>query len=131
MSNTERLSVAQLQAIMGKSSGTGARRSKYGNKRVGGHASKKEHDRAAQLALMQKAGQITGLREQVDFLVRPTRTDEHGMVLDKQKIYRADFVYYDHDGNFVVEDAKGFRTKEYKEKRDLMLRLYGIRILET
>ncbi|MFX7845371.1 hypothetical protein ABTK14_24240 [Acinetobacter baumannii] len=42
----------------------------------------------------------------------------------------ADFVYKDANGNTVVEDTKGVRTKEYILKRKLMLRVYGIRITE-
>ena len=31
----------------------------------------------------------------------------------------------------VVEDAKGFRTADYKIKRKLMLHVHGVRIKET
>ena len=43
----------------------------------------------------------------------------------------ADFVYTDADGRTVVEDVKGFRTKEYLIRRKLMLFRYGIRIQEV
>ena len=45
-------------------------------------------------------------------------------------MYVADFVYED-NGDTVVEDTKGMRTKEYVIKRKLMLYRYGIRIKET
>ena len=45
--------------------------------------------------------------------------------------YIADFVYMDKDGQQVVEDTKGVRTKEYIIKRKLMLHRYGIRIQEV
>ena len=37
---------------------------KYGAKRVGNHASKKEHYRAEELKIMERAGLISDLREQ-------------------------------------------------------------------
>lgn len=40
-------------------------------------------------------------------------------------------VYTDADGRTVVEDVKGFRTKEYLIRRKLMLFRYGIRIQEV
>ena len=46
-------------------------RNKYGNKRVGSHASKKEHYRAGELRMMQRAGLISDLREQVSYLLKP------------------------------------------------------------
>ena len=44
--------------------------------------------------------------------------------------YYADFDYYTADGEHVVEDAKGLKTKEYVIKRKLMLKIHGIRIHE-
>lgn len=53
-------------------------RNKYGNKRVGSHASKKEHYRAAELRMMQRAGLISDLREQVSYLLIPAQYGECG-----------------------------------------------------
>lgn len=53
-------------------------RNKYGNKRVGSHASKKEHYRAAELRMMQRAGLISDLREQVKYLLIPAQYGECG-----------------------------------------------------
>ena len=53
-------------------------RNKYGNERVGGHASKKEHYRAAQLRLMERAGLISDLREQVSYELIPAQYGEWG-----------------------------------------------------
>jgi hypothetical protein len=50
---------------------------------------------------------------------------------ENEAYYRADFVYLDKEGHLVVEDTKGFRTKEYLLKRKLMLLVHGIRIKET
>lgn len=111
-------------------------RSKYGNKRTGGHASKKEHERAVLLHMMERAGLISNLREQVPYELIPNQygTDEHGKrkLLERKCQYIADFVYTDNEtGHEVVEDTKGVRTDVYKIKRKLMLERYGIRIKET
>jgi len=44
--------------------------------------------------------------------------------------YVADFVYMNKDGQKVVEDTKGYKTKDYIIKRKLMLMFHGIRIRE-
>ena len=116
-------------------------RNKYGAKRVGEHASQKEHDRATQLKLKQRAGLISNLREQVSYTLIPTQygqcgTDLKGkpvrVLLEHSCRYVADFVYTDNEtGQEVVEDTKGYRTKEYIIKRKLMLYIHGIRIKEV
>lgn len=45
--------------------------------------------------------------------------------------YIADFVYKDKEGNEVVEDTKGMRTKEYLLKKKMMRALLGIQIKEV
>ncbi len=107
-------------------------RNKYGNQRVGNHASKKEHYRAATLKLWQRAGLISDLREQVTFVLIPAQHDNDGNPIEKSVRYIADFVYTDNEtGQMVVEDTKGVRTKEYIIKRKLMLYIHGIRIKEV
>lgn len=116
-------------------------RNKYGNKRVGSHASKKEHYRAAELRMMQRAGLISDLREQVSYELIPAQYGECGknfsgrtsrVLLERSCRYIADFVYTDcTTGLTVVEDTKGVRTKEYIIKRKLMLHVHGIRIKEV
>lgn len=105
------------------------KRNKYGAKKTGGHASEKENDRANQLKLMQRDGLISNLREQVKFVLIPTQRDMAGTLLEKECSYYADFVY-EKDGVTVVEDTKGFRTKEYVIKRKLMLHVHGISVKE-
>ena len=117
------------------------KRNKYGAKRVGEHASKKEHNRAIQLKLWQRAGVISDLREQVSFELIPAQYGECGtdikgkpvrVLIERACRYIADFVYTDNDtGQTVVEDTKGVRTKEYIIKRKLMLAVHGIRIKEV
>ena len=105
------------------------KRNKYGAKKTGGHASGKENERANQLKLMQRDGLISNLREQVKYVLIPTQRDPQGNLLEKECSYYADFVY-DKNGVTVVEDTKGFRTKEYTIKRKLMLHVHGISIKE-
>lgn len=102
---------------------------KYHAEKVGGHASKKEHKRAGELALMLRAGLISDLREQVRYELIPAQYDD-GKLIERQCAYIADFVYRDESGELVVEDTKGVRTSEYIIKRKLMLKVHGIRIKE-
>lgn len=88
-------------------------------------ASKKEAQRKTELQLLQRAGEIFDLQEQVKFELIPKQDGESPCV------YIADFVYKDKQGNTVVEDTKGYRKPEYIIKRKLMLYLKNIRILET
>ncbi len=116
-------------------------RNKYCNERVGGHASKMEHYRAAQLRLMERAGLISDLREQVPYELIPAQYGECGknfrgratrVLIERSCRYIADFVYTDKaTGQTIVEDTKGVRTKEYIIKRKLMLHVHGIRIKEV
>ena len=116
-------------------------RNKYGAKRVGSHASKREHYRAQELRLMERAGLISDLREQVPYVLIPAQYGECGkdfkgrdtrVLIERACSYIADFVYTDKaTGQTVVEDTKGFRTKEYIIKRKLMLHVHGIRIKEV
>ena len=117
----------------------GGRRNKYGNKRTGTHASKKEHNRANELKLWERAGLISNLREQVSFELIPAQYADAGKDLKGRPVsvcvehsvkYIADFVY-EMDGQTIVEDTKGVRTNEYVIKRKLMLFRHGIRIKET
>lgn len=99
---------------------------KFRNKPTGGHASKREHKRALQLRLMQSAGQIRNLREQVPYLLIPKQEGERACT------YVADFVYEVWpDWKETVEDVKGYRTDVYKLKRKLMLMVHKVKIQET
>lgn len=108
--------------------------SKYHNKKwpdMSGfiHDSKREAHRADELLLMQRAGVITNLRQQVPFEVIPTQKLSTGKT-ERAVTYIADFTYRQ-DGCFVVEDAKGVKTKEYVIKRKLMKERYNIEIREV
>ena len=115
--------------------------SKYNNKQVKTpdgaiHDSRKEAVRWMQLRALEREGKITRLQRQVTFVLLPTQREQttevykrgekkgqlkEGKVLEHSVSYVADFVYIDADGNKVVEDTKGFRTKDYVIKRKLML----------
>lgn len=101
--------------------------------------SKREANRYAELRLLEKAGIIQNLQLQVKYVLIPVQKEpdtvgarggiHKGKVIEKECSYIADFVY-EEDGETVVEDTKGFRTKDYIIKRKLMLERYGIRIRE-
>ena len=117
---------------------------KYHSKKVkvGGEVfdSRKEYRRFCELLLLQKAGAITELQRQVEFELIPAQRGpdtvgvrggvKRGKVLELAVKYVADFVYKDKDGNTVVEDTKGFKTKDYIIKRKLMLYIHKIRVKE-
>lgn len=106
------------------------RKSKYNNKKVDGYDSRKERRRASELRMMLRAGLISHLQEQVRYELIPVQRDASGKVVERSCVYVADFVYTDKNGNTIVEDTKGVRTKEYIIKRKLMLHVHGIRITE-
>ena len=119
--------------IVGVANAQDRPKSKYRNVKTAGHASKKEAKRAQELRLLEKAGKIRNLREQVRYEL--IGAFEKGQ---RPICYIADFVYEEPmDGKplapwlEVVEDCKGYRTPVYKIKKRLMQREYGIRILET
>lgn len=89
----------------------------------------KEHKRYQELALLERAGQVSDLQRQVKFELIPSQRID-GKVVERACTYIADFVYYQ-DGRKVVEDTKGFKTKDYIIKRKLMLHVHGIRIKEV
>lgn len=105
------------------------KRNKYGAKKSGGYDSRKEHSRANRLKAMQRAGIISNLQEQVKFVLIPSQRNADGKVLERECAYIADFVY-DRDGETIVEDTKGVRTREYIIKRKLMLLIHGVIINE-
>ena len=126
------------------------RKPKYGNRKItkNGQAfdSVKEARRWFELCLLEKAGEITDLRRQVEFPLLPSQREEStevykrgenkgkpkpGKVIEKPVVYIADFVYKTKEGKTVVEDTKGFKTKEYVLKRKMMLYFHKIKIREV
>ncbi|EOA55604.1 hypothetical protein HMPREF1214_03727 [Bacteroides sp. HPS0048] len=114
---------------------------KYNNVKYKGYDSIREYNRAQELNLLQNRGIISGLLEQVKYELIPAQYKYYEVqgkrkVLQKKELieralsYRADFVYF-RDGELVVEDSKGMRTKDYIIKRKLMLYMHGIKIKEV
>ncbi len=106
---------------------------KYGNRKITKDGitfdSMKEFKRFCELSLLERAGEITELKRQVKFELIPSQRIE-GKVVERPVHYIADFVYQE-NGQTVVEDTKGFKTKDYILKRKMMLHIHGIRIREV
>lgn len=115
---------------------------KYHNKPKNGFDSTKEANRYAELKLLEAAHLISDLQTQVKFELIPAQYAPDtigrrgkkikGKLLERNCVYIADFVYTDRKtGEKVVEDTKGFRTKDYVIKRKLMLYVHHIKIKEV
>lgn len=101
--------------------------SKYHSRKIelDGHVfdSQLEGNRYLQLKLLERAGEIKDLELQ----------PKYPLVVNGVKVatYIADFRYTDCKTNQqVVEDSKGFKTRDYRIKNKLMKALFGIEILE-
>lgn len=80
--------------------------------------SKKEAERYCELKLLEKAGKIKDLRLQYQFELQPY-FKKNGKTY-RAITYIADFTYFDNKRmKNVVEDVKGYRTKEYRLKKKL------------
>ena len=118
--------------------------SKYHSKRVitsdGVFDSKREYRRWCELKQKEQDGEIENLQRQVRIELIPAiyapdiigkrGGRKKGALLERKATYVADFVYME-NGEKVVEDVKGLRTKDYILKRKLLLWRYGIQIRET
>lgn len=105
--------------------------------------SRKEARRYQELLLLERAGVIKSLQRQVKYVLIPAqyesfeRYGKNGQeltpgkkLIERECAYVADFVY-EEDGKTVIEDTKGFKTKDFIIKRKLMLYTHGIRIREV
>lgn len=103
----------------------------------------KEAKRYQELLLLEKAGHIMNLERQPVFGLIPAqyeffarygksgkRLKDGKKCIENSVKYIADFSYIK-DDELIVEDTKGFRTKDYIIKRKLMLWIYGIKIREV
>lgn len=123
-------------------------KSKYSNRKttIDGITfdSVREARRYAELKLMEKTGEISCLERQRKYLLIPAQYEPiscedyvkskgkktKGKCIERECSYVADFVYVQ-NGKIIVEDTKGFRTKDYVLKRKMMLFFHGIRIREV
>ncbi len=103
-------------------------RSKYGNVPTAGSASKRESRRAAELRLLERAGKIRNLREQVKFVLIPAQYI-NGKCVERACTYTADFVYEEGPRwDTICEDSKGYPNDRWAMKRKLMLQVHGFRV---
>lgn len=106
--------------------------SKYGNRKTTVYGiqfdSKREAQRFLVLRDMEKRGEISDLQLQVPYEIIPAV--KIGGKRQRAIKYIADFVYTK-DGETVVEDSKGYRTREYGLKRRLMKVVHNIEIAEV
>lgn len=120
-----------------------AKANKYGSRKITRDGmtfdSLREYRRFCELSLLERAGRITDLQRQVKFVLIPAQYEpdtigkrggvKRGKLIEREVSYIADFVYAE-GGKQIVEDSKGFRTKDYIIKRKLMLWVHGIRVKE-
>ena len=108
----------------------------------------KEYRRFCELSLLVRAGAITELKRQVEFELLPAQFEDiptgeiyrqgerkgqpkyKRVCVEKSVKYVADFVYKE-NGKYIVEDTKGFKTKDYILKRKMMLYFHNIKIKEV
>ena len=95
--------------------------------------SAKEHRRYAELMIMQRAGEISGLEIQVPYELIPKQKLSNGKT-ERNCQYVADFVYQK-DGKTVVEDVKGYKKgpaySVFTIKRKLMKYIHDIEVTEV
>jgi hypothetical protein len=86
--------------------------------------SKAEMHRYIVLLHMERAGEITNLERQTEYVLIPGFTSAEFGKMRAIK-YRADFRYFETStGKTIVEDVKGMETPVYKIKRTLLLWRY-------
>lgn len=113
--DTDRLTAKQARTLIAR-----ARGNKYRNRRVTIDGLKfdsvKEGKRWRQLTILERSGVINALRRQVRI----------PLIVNDVLVctYVADFTYTDETGRKVYEDAKGYRTREYRTKAKLFAALH-------
>lgn len=87
-------------------------------------ASKAEASRYLQLVMLERAGEITDLETQVEYLLVPAQVLANGTKVRAVRYY-ADFRYLDiRTSKRIVEDVKGCKTQAYIVKRAVLLWRY-------
>lgn len=89
----------------------------------------KERNYYIKLEYLQKIGQISELKRQVEFTLIETFKLEDKTY--RKTKYIADFTYKDKNGKYHVVDTKGIKTDVYLLKKKLMAWKYGIEIEEV
>lgn len=123
------------------------KKNKLHAEKCGEYASKREAQRAWELKMLQRAGKISNLQEQVKFVLIPAIYEEiprYGkrgkpikpkrVCLQRELAYIADFCYIK-DGQEIVEDVKGYKGgatyRIFVNKKKQMLEKYGIKVVEV
>ena len=114
-----RLSEKELKKILKNNSDikVNKKQNKYHNEKmiVDGirYDSKKEYQRHKELILLEKANKIKNLR---------FHDKQDTVILQKDPLitYIPDFCY-EEDGILIIEDLKGFQTKEFKLKKKMLI----------
>lgn len=143
--------MAKLNEIEGQKGGKppSPPENKLHAKKCGEYDSRKEARRAWELKMLQRAGKISDLQEQVKFVLIPAIWEETPRIgkrgkpikplrkcIQRELAYVADFVYIDNaTGHTVVEDVKGYKGgatyRIFVNKKKLMLEIYGIKVVEV
>ena len=84
--------------------------------------SKREAVRYTELLKKERDGLIQGLQRQMPFVLLERYEIEGRKV--REIVYKADFVYYE-NGVKVIEDVKGYVTKEFAIKKKMFEKRYG------
>lgn len=88
----------------------------------------KESKRYIVLKGLQEAGEISDLKLQPSFnIAKSVYLDGRKRAIRK---YKADFSYINADGDYIVEDVKGFKTPLYLLKRHLVKEIHNIEVTE-
>jgi hypothetical protein len=82
-------------------------------------ASKLEMNRYSFLKMMESAGKISKLQRQFHFTLVEKFSCQG--IKYRAVVYKADFSYDNSNRQWIIEDAKGFETPEYKIKRAMLL----------
>lgn len=94
--------------------------------------SKAERDRYIELVLLQNMGVIKGLECQKKFVLQSKGKYPRSGKPFSEISYIADFAYTIADtGEKIVEDVKGYRTREFIMKKKMMAKVYYIEIQEV
>ena len=98
------------------------KKSKFGNKKVERDGHKFDSDFESQrywyLKMLERAGKIKDLELQPKYELQPSFKKDGKTIL--AIYYKADFSYHSVETNkMVIEDTKGFKTKEYLIKKKM------------
>ena len=86
--------------------------------------SQREANRYCELKLLERSGAIENLKMQVRYTLEEGRRLKNGRYLRKRE-YVSDFEYDEvNTGLHIIEDAKGYRTREYRRKIQEFMDLY-------